>query len=289
MLVLYNKKTVKKIVKKKAGNMTPKEQAMFCISHGIHVIAGNGDRAIVKDTAGGTLDKELVDIWWNEKPDRNILISLKNSNLICVDLDQHHEMQNGLKVFDALWKANNNGRPLETYSEKTPTGNGCHIFFKVKPEFFDKPIASEIADGVEIKTSFTPIAPSKRTDGSYQHLKSEYTASDISGVSECPEWLIKLIHEPRKTKQATSNNSYNNSYRGSGGKTYTTDMWLLFKSGATQGNRNNDTNRILHYWKTIEIEPKDCYELLTDFNNRTSPPLDEAELTQIWKSVWKDK
>ena len=44
--------------------MTPKQQALFCIDHGIHVIAGypvgKSERAIIKGTAEGTLNKDLV-------------------------------------------------------------------------------------------------------------------------------------------------------------------------------------------------------------------------------------
>jgi hypothetical protein len=63
--------------------MTPNEQALFCINHGIHVIAGypvgKSERAIIKGTAEGTLSKSLVCAWFDEIPNRNILINLKNS------------------------------------------------------------------------------------------------------------------------------------------------------------------------------------------------------------------
>lgn len=266
--------------------MDPKEQAMFCISQGIHVIAGypagKSERAIIAGTAEGTLDKELVKTWFDEIPDRNVMINLKNSNLICIDLDNHKDGQNGLKVFDALWTKNNNGKKLDTYCEKTPTGAGVHIFFKVPKETFDKYIVSEIADGVEIKTNFTPLYPSKRSDGLYQPIDDKLTIVD---ASECPEWLIKMIHEPRKVEKKT----YNNNYQGSIKRTYSADMWELFNVGAQQGNRNNDTNRILHYWCKIGVELDTCMDMLTDFNNRTSPPLDDDELAQIWRSVFKTK
>ena len=135
--------------------MTPKEQALYCINHGIHVVAGyqvgKSERAIIKGTAEGTLSKSLVCAWFDEIPSRNILINLKNSGLICIDLDQHKDGQNGVNVFNALWKTHNKDKPLNTYVEKTPTGAGVHIFFKVPADVFDKPIVSELADGVEVK------------------------------------------------------------------------------------------------------------------------------------------
>lgn len=268
--------------------MTPKEQALFCINHGIHVVAGypagKSERAIIKGTAGGTLDQGLIEQWFNSIPNRNILINLKNSGLICIDLDQHKDGQNGVIAFDEIWNANNGGT-LNTYVEKTPTGAGVHIFFKVPAEVFDKPIANELTDGVEIKTHFVPIYPSRRRDGDYMPMSERLTDRmlTLEDVRDCPDWLIKLIHEPKKTSRAP----YNNNRGGAINRTYGAEMWELFNTGATEGNRNNDTNRVLHYWRKIGIEPNTCMDLLQTFNSRTSPPLDDDELATIWRSVFK--
>src|SRR5574341_20226 len=86
--------------------MTPKQKALFCISQSIHVIAGypvgKSERAIIKGTAEDTLNEDLVNAWFDEIPNRNILINLKNSGLICIDLDQHKDGQNGVKAFSAI-------------------------------------------------------------------------------------------------------------------------------------------------------------------------------------------
>ena len=258
--------------------MTPKEQALKCISLGIHVIAGypagKSERMIIKGTAEGTLSKSLVCAWFDEIPNRNILINLKNSGLICIDLDEHKDGQNGIKAFNLIWQEHNQGKPLNTYVEKTPTGAGVHIFFKVPTETFTKPIVSELMDGVEIKTHFTPIYPSKRLDGDYQPFNSDDT---LSSVADCPSWLIDMIHQPLKRQIASK----------IGQRTYSAEMWELFNNGATEGKRNTDTNKVLHYWRKIGIDPSVCMDLLLAFNNRTSPPLDDNELTTIWKSVFK--
>ncbi|MGX7047812.1 hypothetical protein RU86_GL001648 [Lactococcus piscium] len=258
--------------------MTPKEQALFCISQGIHVIAGypagKSERAILKGTVEGTLSSDLACSWFDEIPNRNILINLKNSGLICIDLDQHKDGQNGVKAFNALWQTHNKDKPLNTYVEKTPTGAGVHIFFKVPIETFSKPIVSELMDGVEIKTHFTPIYPSKRTDGDYQPFNSDDT---LASIADCPSWLLDMIHKPPKRQVASK----------LGKRTYSAEMWELFNSGASEGRRNIDTNKVLHYWRKIGIEPSACMDLLQAFNTKTSPPLDDKELTAIWESVFK--
>ena len=258
--------------------MTPKEQALFCIKNGIHVIAGyppgKSERAIIKGTAEGTLSKELINSWFDEIPNRNILINLKNSGLICIDLDQHKDGQNGVQAFDLLWKENARDIHLNTYVEKTPTSNGVHIFFKVPSDTFSKPIVNELMDGVEIKTHFTPIYPSKCRDGDYMPFNM---SDNLASVADCPEWLLKMLHEPLKQPAKSK----------VGQRTYGAEMWELFNRGATEGNRNNETNKVLHYWRKIGVEPSVCMDLLQSFNNRTSPPLDDTELATIWKSVFK--
>lgn len=265
--------------------MTPKEQALFCIARGFPVIAGypagKSERAIIKGTADGTLDKALVCAWFYELPNRNVFINLKNSGLICVDLDQHKDGQNGALVFNQIWQEHSKGERLDTYIEKTPTGNGLHLFFKVPRETFNQPIVNELADGVEIKAHFTPIYPSQRTDGAYLPLSDKDTGQllTLDRLSDCPDWLLTMIHRPPQAQ----------SDFGTHKRTYGAEMWELFNQGARKGNRNNDTNKILHYWRKIGIDNRVCMDLLQRFNDRTSPPLPDNELATIWKSVFKMK
>lgn len=263
--------------------MTPKEQALYCASLGYPVIAGypagKSERAIVKGTAEGTLNTEIIERLFDEIPNRNIHISLKNSHLICIDLDKHGAYQDGVQAFNALWSEHED-EPVQTYVEQTPTGGGFHIFFKVPADLFSNKIVRELADGVEIKTHFTAIYPSKREKGDYIPLTNENgELLTLSDVTDCPEWLLKLL--PDKGQKKTSYSSYS--------RTYGAEMWELFNQGANKGNRNNDTNKILHYWRKIGIEPASCMDLLQAFNNRTSPPLEDNELATIWKSVYKMK
>ncbi|MFZ2577462.1 MAG: bifunctional DNA primase/polymerase [Lactococcus hircilactis] len=264
--------------------MKPKEQALNCINRGFSVIAGypvgKSERAIIKGTSEGTTDTAIIEKWFDEIPNRNIMINLRNSGLICIDLDQHQNGQNGRLTFGRIWHENSEGEILSTYVEKTPTGNGLHVFFKVPKELFNQPIVSELADGVEIKTHFTPIYPSKRHDGDYTPLNDTETGKPLNfdNICDCPNWLLeKLKRTPTQVNTTTIN------------RTYGAEMWELFNQGARKGNRNNETNRILHYWRKIGIVPTDCMDLLRTFNSRTSPPLHDDELATIWKSVFKMK
>ncbi|MBH0336180.1 hypothetical protein BM86_11790 [Bacillus thuringiensis] len=273
--------------------MTPIEQALKLADMGFYVVAGfpagKSERAIITGTQDGTRDPEKLKTWFAEIPDRNVHINLKNSNLICLDLDKHHEGQDGLKMLAELKNRYSDGQPLpRTYGEFTPK-NGLHLFYRVPAELFDtsKPnngVMAELADGVEVKTGFTTIYPSKRTDGAYSpcYANADGEPLSLADVADCPQWLLKLLPYKEQHKPLSGR------YRASNGQpTYTVKMLNLLANGAQQGNRNIEFNRFLFYLRKIGLPPTESKTLLLDLNNRTSPPLDDKELATIWRSVWK--
>lgn len=114
--------------------MTPKEQALNCINRDFSVIAGyppgKSERAVIRGTSSGTLDEITVSAWFDEIPNRNIMINLRNSGLICIDLDQHQNGQNGRAVFSRLWNEHSEAEILSTYVEKTPQATACMFSLK---------------------------------------------------------------------------------------------------------------------------------------------------------------
>ena len=111
------------------------------------------------------------------------MINLRNSGLIFIDLEQHQNGKNGRSGFSRLWNEQRGGEKLSTYFEKTPHGHGLHVFLKVPKRLIRQPIVSELADGVEIKTHFTPISPSKSTDGDYNPIHDTTTNEPLTFVS----------------------------------------------------------------------------------------------------------
>ncbi|MCZ7692436.1 hypothetical protein O8J80_12635, partial [Lactococcus cremoris] len=119
--------------------------------------------------------------------------------------------QNGRAVIMGLCNEDSEAEILSTYDEKTPTGNGLHVFFKVPKELFSQPIVSELADSVEIKTHFTPIYPNKRTDGDYIPLNNTETNEPLTfdNLSDCPDWLLEVIQRTQaRTNYMTGNLTY---------------------------------------------------------------------------------
>lgn len=269
--------------------LTPLEQALKCAEMGLYVVPGypSGDyeRAIIKGTQDGTTDTKLINKWWAEIPNRNVHINLKKSGLIMLDLDRHHNGQDGLKMFAALKKRYSNDQPLPpTYGESTPN-DGLHYFFRVPPETFATKLVSELADGVEIKTGFTTIYPSERTVGDYRPIfgNEDGEPLTLADVADCPQWLLDLL--PYKEQHKPFSERYRRNNRQ---PTYGGQMIMLLANGSVKGNRNSDFNKFLyHLAHRMNVPPKDCVVLLRDLNSRTSPPLSEKELTGIWKSVFK--
>ena len=88
-----------------------------------------------------------------------------------------------------MWNEHSEGKILNTYVEKTPTGNGLHVFFRVPKELFNQPIVSKIEDGVEIKIHFTPIYPryiGYNIEDSMQFVEpyKKYFNKELSNIEE---------------------------------------------------------------------------------------------------------
>lgn len=274
--------------------ITPIEQALKLADMGFYVVAGfpagKYERAIIKDTQDGTRDPEQLKAWFTEIPDRNVHINLKNSHLICLDLDKHHEGQDGLRMLAELKKRYSDGQPLpQTYGEYTPK-NGLHLFYRVPAELFDtsKPnngVMAELADGVEVKTGFTTIYPSKRSDGAYFpcYANDDGEPLSLADVADCPEWLLNLLPYREQSKL-----NHTQSRANSGLPTYGGQMMMLLANGATEGGRNSAMNKFLyHLAHKMKVPPKECAVLIGDLNNRFDPPLPKKQVEAIWKSVFK--
>lgn len=258
--------------------MNALQQALTCASLGYYVVPGVGDRAHITGTYEGTTDIQTIKKWFKTNPTRNIKINMKNSNLVCFDLDRHNKSQDGLQAFkDLLDKYEGE---VDTYVEKTPR-NGLHIFYSLPEEFKNKALVTELGNGIEVKSIPIPIYPSRRSDGKYVPVISNGTPLTINDIKECPTWLLKLIIKPESVLNPTGALPISQSY--------TAKMLELFNSKNAEGTRNKSAYQLLSYWRKIGVSPSTCMDLLQEFNNKCQPPMDTSELVSIWKSVWKDK
>ncbi|HDR6755642.1 TPA: bifunctional DNA primase/polymerase [Bacillus cereus] len=274
--------------------LTPLEQALNLANMGLYVVAGypvgEYERAIIKGTQDGTKDPEQLRKWFTEIQERNIYINLKNSGLICLDLDRHHKGQDGMRMLAELKNRYSDGQQLPvTYGEYTPK-NGLHLFYRVPAELFDsrKPnngIMGELADGVEVKTGFIPVYPSKRSDGAYMACYANEDGEPLSfaDVADCPPWLLDLLPYKERYKPFGEQYSANN-----GQPTYGGQMMMLLANGTAEGGRNIAMNKFLyHLVHKMRVPPRECAILINDLNKRFSPPLDRKQVDNIWKSVFR--
>lgn len=209
---------------------------------------------------------------WTKYPKANIAVT--TDKIFVVDIDVHEGQKSG---FESIETWPNKDLLIPTLTQRTASGGQQMVYFKR----LDIEVRQRIGwlESVDIKASpnnYFLVPPSRTAKGQYEWINK------LDIVTPSRELILEIM------KNKSSNHSdYNGNYPLPGSKTYGAQMWELFSTGATDGARNDSTNKLLHYWRKIGIEPSVCMDLLENFNTRSNPPLEEQELMTIWGSVWQ--
>lgn len=201
--------------------------------------------------------------------DSNIGIVLKDTNLVCLDIDRHTPSKNGLRsLLRAGIKANFDNETVE----KTPR-NGLHIFFRVPDSVDVTNLKRNLLDGVELITDRVTVAPSvKQLDGgfiSYQHIGKPFSEANMM-----PQWLIDLAYSvPTSGHKRVPRYSIQ-------------ERWKMVLDGFTEGERNKQAVSLAGYLLRIDINPNTAYEIIQKINSSSSVPLPDEEINVIYKSAY---
>lgn len=115
----------------------------------------------------------------------NIAISLPFSNLACIDVDMHGNI-NGLKAFFEFIEKYGE---IDSYTELTATNGGLHIF--VRKEGFNENVRNcELAPGVELKVNgYVVCAPSIYKGKEYKILRGVNSNGTYNFATLNEKWL----------------------------------------------------------------------------------------------------
>lgn len=217
--------------------------------------------------------------------------------MIVIDLDKHHDEQNGVKVFNEWIRKQSQKKQDEIYDDIFETlqvvtpNEGLHIHFSLSDEQIEKVTSTKnIMNGVEILTGinqFTPAPNTKRKDGMYQLKKgsSEY-------IKDAPNWLIDLYlsnneKEKRKFSYESDLNISDKAVRNTM-NTIITEMFNGYDEGERHTRLVEQCGRIIYNVKRRRLTDANGKLLLYHTAMNCSPPYnDEKEIARIWHSLMK--
>ena len=255
--------------------MIAKNTALELAKHGFKVfpLVPNTKRPI-KDQSylTATNDPQTVAKWFDHEPNINLGLSLSDSSLIVLDIDNHA----GTGIRDTMQKLADRGctLPTNTYIEQTPSG-GLHLFYRGQ---VSKKRVTNFIPSVDLLADFTVIAPSVINGDTYRSINTNYTYNTIL---DAPKWLLDALND-RPVQQ------YSNSFKRTGNvKKWTTGKRLdEIVAGVDSGGRNMWLTRQIGWLIGTGAELATAYTIAQQINrDYIRPPLKDSEVNVIFKSI----
>ena len=254
--------------------MIAKNTALELAKHGFKVfpLVPNTKRPI-KDQSylTATNDPQTVAKWFDHEPNINLGLSLSDSSLIVVDIDNHA----GTGIRDTMQKLADRGctLPTNTYIEQTPSG-GLHLFYRGQ---VSKKRITNFIPSVDLLADFTVIAPSVVNGDAYRSINTNYTYNTIL---DAPKWLLDALND-RPVQQYS--NSFNRSING---KKWTGKRLDEIVAGVDSGGRNTWLTKQVGWLISTGAELETAYTITQQINrDYINPPLPDSEVNTIFKSI----
>ena len=254
--------------------MIAKNTALELAKHGFKVfpLVPNTKRPI-KDQSylTATNDPQTVAKWFDHEPNINLGLSLSDSSLIVLDIDNHA----GTGIRDTMQKLADRGctLPTNTYIEQTPSG-GLHLFYRGQ---VSKKRVTNFIPSVDLLADFTVIAPSVVDGDAYRSINERY---NYNTIIKAPKWLLEAL-DNKPAQQ------YSNSFKRTGNvKKWTGKRLDEIVAGVDSGGRNTWLTRQVGWLINTGAELETVYTIAQQINrDYISPPLPDSEVNTIFKSI----
>jgi hypothetical protein len=204
-------------------------------------------------------DAKQVSEWWNRHPDANIGIPMgAASHLLLLDLDFRGE-----SVVEDRADIIRLYGPLPETAEVS-TGAGRHLYFR----FPGGQVPPRIAPGVELKCDggYSVAPPSIHPNGSEYAFDGTAGPKSLLSPAEPPQWLLDLIRANGKKQPDASAATDDEKF--------------------PEGERNNRLASLAGKLRRAGLSADAiAAALIAENQRRCSPPLPDAEVAQIARSI----
>lgn len=222
-----------------------------------------------------------VEYWFNEWPEANIgIVTGKVSNIFVLDIDgetgeSYIEQQGGVpETVTAL------------------TGKGRHLYFAYP-------------DGIDVQNGADPeLKLDIRANGGYvvappsiHGSKRKYVWDEGKSIfdlkpSVASEWVIdfaaknKVTSKKKKTQiQKTDKIVTVTTAVPVSGVSPKNKIFKIIQNGCEEGGRSDSATRVIGHWLRTSMSNDEVWEVVTMWNSRNNPPLEEDQLREIFESI----
>ena len=209
-----------------------------------------------------TVDREVIERWWQANPDYNIgLRTGQASNVFVVDVD-------GVDAEAELRRLEAEHGALPATVE-TITANGRHLYFKYPAGTAICNSVGKIAAGVDCRgdNGYVLVPPSVHPSGK----RYAWSVDSANKIADAPAWLVaKIVDAVADCKGATPPSEWRQ----------------LATDGVAEGKRNDCLARLTGHLLRRRVDPWVALELIRTWNAaRCRPPLADEEIQQIVNSI----
>lgn len=222
--------------------------------------------------------RELTDMFLKYGANSNIGITLRDSNLVILDIDRHTPDKNGLQTLRQLGITPN----FDNEAFETTPRDGIHVFYRVPDDLDVTKLKRNIGSGLELVTDKITLAPSYKEfrfqDGHIEHKYYKHLGKSLMEANVMPDWLVKMA-----SNVATGGNRQTKRV-----PRYSIDQRInMMINGFDVGERNNQIMSFAGWLLSIRnIDPNLVYELVQKINSYSAVPLPDKEVNTIFRSAY---
>lgn len=243
-----------------------------CSSPGKHPLTTNGLKNATADSY------QIID-WWRQWPLANIgILTGEASNLVVLDIDKRHG------GFDSLGQLEELHGEFPIGVEALTGGGGVHFYFQHPGSVIKN--RTNLLPGIDFRGDggYVVAAPSNHISGEVYRWGKGSSPHEAKPAA-MPSWLLDMLTE----KPAAPPRQPGTNGNGAGSREallQRASQYVAKADSAAEGSRNSATFRLAGHLSSMvdvlgnRLSEAEIHSLLSSWNLRNVPPLEDSELRQ---------
>ena len=221
-----------------------------------------------------------MESWFSQWPDANIgIVTGQISGIVVFDLDSDHAVQ----------YADDEGGFPDT--PKVKTGKGYHCYMRYPDFEVRNDVRKELDIDIRADGGYVVAPPSVHGSGRKYEWEDCSSILDIE-PAPCEPWMIdylkSIMDKPPKPETKHKGDPKTPQDPSGTRKTMAEDEYTdLLKNGCQEGMRNQSATKLAGHLLAKGLSESEAWEILSQWNNKNTPPIDYSELRRTFDSIKK--